>query len=483
MAEPYSKGRAQNLVTILAMDPIQGRVVAQLIEPELFEGPLRLIAERCVKFWKEQKTCPGAAHLQDLFSDIIDKPDSRQAAVYKRILRNMTVLSEGLNTEYVVSDLKATSRRQRMKSVLLKVAEIAQQESMDLGEGEDLLQEFLRSREFQFHKGTTLKDVDKVVDWLQSHFSEFSCGVDELDKKHIVPARGAVMLFIAPTRRGKSWFLCNVGKHALLLRKKVLHVTLEMGEEETMQRYYQALFSIPKHLEDIELFELKTDDAGKFESADSEIIKPDISFESKAIRKHLKQQINMDRARRLTDYLRVIRFAPRSLTMNQLRAYLDTLEATTGFIPDMIVLDYIGITSTDAKNHRISLGRIMEDFRAVCVERNAAGVTAQQSSKAGEEAFQVAITNVAEDWSLIGTADVALTFSQTSAERDRGLARLWVDKCRGERDNWGVIITQAYAMGQFALQGVQLNSAYKDYVMGLGHREKNDGEGGGDDDE
>lgn len=483
MADPYTRGQAQNLVTILALDPVHGKIVAQLLEPELLEGPLRLIAERCSKFWKDYKTCPGQAHLADLFTDITDKPDSRQATAYKRILRQMAVLSEGVNTEYVVRTLKATSRRQKMKSVLLKVAEIAQAENLDLQEGEDLLAEFLRAREFQFDAGTRLKDVDKVLDFLDQHFNEFSTGVEQLDKKNVVPARGAVLFFLAPTRRGKSWWLVNLGKQALLQRKNVLHITLEMGEEETMQRYYQALFSIPKHPEDIEIFELDTDEHGRFEHAKSEVIKPKVSFESKNIRKFLRKSINRNLVQRMSERLIVKRFAPRSLTCNQLRAYLDTLEAANGWVPDLIVLDYIGIMATDANNHRISLGRVMEDFRAVCIERNAAGATAGQSSKAGEESFQVKITHVAEDWSLIGTADIAVTFSQTSAERARGLARLWVDKCRGEADNWGVVVTQAYALGQFVLQSAPLGKAYTDYAQSLEKRAKDDDDDDGDEEE
>ena len=49
--------------------------------------------------------------------------------------------------------------------------------------------------------------------------------------------------------RGKSWFLVNVGVRICLKQpsKRVLHVSLEMSEMEMRQRYYQRLFSAPKH--------------------------------------------------------------------------------------------------------------------------------------------------------------------------------------------------------------------------------------------
>lgn len=482
-ADPYNRGQAQNLVTILALDPNHGKIVAQLLEPDLLEGPLRLISERCVKFWKKYKTAPGKAHLADLFSDITDKPDSRQATAYKRILRQMTILSEEVNTEYVVRTLQNTSRIQRLKGALLKAAEVAQRPDADAADVDAVLAEIARTREFQFDPGLKLTDIDKVLDYLESHFSEFSSGVKILDDKHVNPARGDVLLFLAPTRRGKSWFLSNVAKHGLLLRKNVVLFTLEMSGEQHMLRMYQNLFGLPRHAEPIELFELDTDERGRFTGASSVTVNPKVSLDSKNLRKFLKASLATPRVKRLHNRLRIARFPPRSLTVDQMRGYLDTLEASEGFIPDMIVLDYIGIMATDVKNHRLSQGRVMEDFRAVCVERNAAGVTAAQTSKQGEKAYQVKITHVGEDWSLVQTADVALTFSQTPAERARGLARLWVDKCRNEADNWGAVITQAYAMGQFSLQGAYLGREYDAYVEGLSKRasdEQDDAEDDGD---
>jgi hypothetical protein len=94
------------------------------------------------------------------------------------------------------------------------------------------------------------------------------------------------------------------------------------------------------------------------------------------------------------------------------------------------------------------------------VERNMAGVTAQQSSKAGVTSKYVAATDVAEDWSLIGTADRVLTYSRTAQEGKYGLARLYASKSRGDEDDFAILITQAYKVGQFVLDSVSLESKY-----------------------
>lgn len=473
--EVYSKPQIENLITILAHDATNGKIVARLIEPQLFEPLYRDIAERCIKYWKQFKTCPGV-HTADLFSDVLAKPDSRMAKPYQRTLRNMQLLSEGINTEYVLNTLRETKRWQLMKVALLKAAELTQKQGqIDIAEAEQVLSQFVRAREFQFNGGLRLGEVDRVLDYLSTHYNEFTTGVEILDREHIVPARGAVMLFLAPTRRGKSWFGINCGKNALLQRKRVLHVTLEMSEEEVGARYYQNLFALPKHKGGIEITTLEVDEHGRFAGrGEQEVFSPKVSFDGKAIGKTLRARLKFWQQRGMTEKLVIKRFPNHQMSMDMLRGYIDVLESTTGFTPDLIVLDYIGITKIDARDARGSLGRNMGEFRAVCIDYNAAGVTMQQSSKAGEKAYQVKIDHVAEDWSLIGTADMALTFSQTVEERRLGLARLWVDKARSEADNWGLVITQNYATGQFALQGAKLNRAYHRMVEELGTRAEED---------
>lgn len=461
----YGKGQQENLITILAHDDVNGKVVARLIEPELFEGELRTIAERCVTYWKKHGKAPGM-HTSDLFADILDDPKSRKAGTYKRILRNMELLVEGVNTEYVLNTLKTTHRVQRMKDGILKSAErLNAQQELALPEVEEMLADLLRAREFEFDRGLTLDDVDHVIDYLETHYSEFRTGIEAFDQRDIVPSRGTVMLILAPTGFGKTWMLIHLGKQALLQRKKVLHISLEMSAEEVMQRYYQALFSISKRREEIEVMRLMLDrETGELDDVGhTRILKSKLVFAEANIRKKLKARLKPLRARRFTGRLVVKRFPPRSLTMNGLRAYLDALEAT-GFVPDMCVMDYIGITKTNIDNHRITLGRVMEDYRAVMVERNMAGVTAHQVSKVGAEARVVKATHVAEDWSLIGTSDIAVTYSQTPAENVVGLARLFVAKARSEADKFGVVITQAYKVGQFMLQSARLDKKYWDYL-------------------
>lgn len=451
----------ENLLTLLAHDDKHGKLVAQ-INPDLFEGEYREVADRLIKFWKKHKRAPKA-HTADLFGDILDDKTDRRRKTYERILRGIDQLIQGINTEYVMTTMRNFTRLQTMKDSILKAAEqLNEADDTSIQTVEAMLSDLLKARTFDFDPGITLMDVDRIVDYLQMHYSEFRMGITMLDKLNIVPSRGATFLILAPPGRGKTWGMVHIGKHALLQRKKVVHFTLEMAGEETGQRYYQSLFSLSKRKEAFEIPRLGTS-RGMLRSIGKRIeVMPDFAFSDPEIRKKLRTEL-APWARRIPNLI-IKRFPPRSVTVDDIRVFLDGLEASTGFIPDMIILDYVGILKTDAKNHRISLGRQFEDFRALCVERAMAGVTASQVSKTGATSNHVRATHTAEDFSLIATTDVAVTYSQTETERRLGLARLFIDKARGERDKFELIITQAYDIGQFAIQSAPMDRVYLDYV-------------------
>jgi len=461
----------ENLITLLAHSDEYGKVIARLIEPVLYEGEYRTIAERCVDYWAKYNQAPGP-HTADLFHEILEDPNNRRASSLKRTLRMMADLAPSVNAKYVLQEARTFKRGVQLKSAILQSAEkINSKQEHAIGEIEELWNGILRARDVVFDPGMGLGDYDRVLDYLARKSSEFTTGVRLLDEHGIVPYRGALMIFVAAAKRGKSWWLVNLGKRAFLQRKKVVHISLEMSEEEVCQRYYQALFSITKReahmmvtrqkVKDDQLIGLVPGQATPEFYFDS----PDVRMELEARLEHFDQRL---------DSIKIKRFPPRGLTPNQLRGYLDNLELSTGFIPDLLILDYAGIMKTDVKNHRIELGRNVEELRAIGVERNIAVATAHQSSREGAKSQSIKSTHVAEDWSVIQTADIILTFSATENEKKLGLGRLYVANARDEEDEWGVIISQALSMGQFVLGP----SAYlkKEYWKFIKEEEGEDGE-------
>lgn len=469
----------ENIITLLAHDDLHGKVIANIINPALFEGDYRVIAERCVDYWKRHGQAPKF-HTDDLVADVLEDKSNRRAQTYRRILGNMMELKDHINTGYVIEQITTFTRMQRFKDAIIKSAEtLNRDQHIAVEEIEKLWNDLLRVREISFDPGLRLNQFETVLDYLENTVSEFVTGIREFDRWGVVPVRGQVMMFLAAAKRGKSWWLIHIAKLALMQRKRVVHISLENSAEETLQRYYQSFFAAPKDEEDeVVARTITRDEKGYLDDWHDEQVKPEFTMRDRNIREELEAHLGLLGTK--VENLIVKRFPTRGIDMRGIEAYLDNLEIVEKFIPDMVVLDYAGILKTDSRNHRIDLGRQVEEFRAMCTRRNVAGVTAHQISRAGAEALHTSSTQVAEDWSIIGTCDKILAYSSTNAERRLGLGRIKVSESRGTRDNFGVIITQSYVSGQFVIDSALLDDRYFEMLDDL--KEEMDGPVEDDDD-
>lgn len=463
----------EDLLTLLVHSDEHGKVVAGLVDPALFEGDYRVVAERAVDYWARYSRPPGP-HMADLLSDILEAKHDRRAATFRSILVEMLRLYEAINAKYVVDRTRAFVRMQRFQAAVLDSArKLNSQREVALPEVEEMWGELLRARDSTVDRGVSLNDTSKLVDFLRNQATEFNTGIPELDARGIAPMRGAVMLGIASTGIGKSWLLIHLAKMALMQRKRVFYASLELSEGELMARFYQAFFSVTERAlrEPMRVSMIEKDSFGRLSAFSREEITPEFSFDSPNLEDELEVRRSLMQGK--FSNIEIKRFATRGLTVAGLRGYLDQLESA-GFVPDVLILDYIGIMQTDAKDHRVSLGRMFEDFRGLCIERNVAGITAQQLNREAGKSARGGQTNVAEDWSLIGTADVCLSVNATSAEKRLGLARLFVEKSRRTRDRFGVLLTQNYDTGQFVLGSSPFEEARYDDLFGALSREDGD---------
>jgi replicative DNA helicase len=458
MADALTRTLQENLITLLCYDDEQGKIVANMLNIELMEGDYRMIAERAIEYWRQYEVAPSD-HTADLFANELEDKHNRRGNTIRRLLRAMIALSETVNTKYVMNQLRDHTRLQRFKSAIVESAEkINNIEQLALPEIEELWSNLLRTREMDFMAGTRLNDISKVLARLKELETDFRIGIPELDRRHIVPQRGKLLLIGGAAGRGKTWALIHIGKQALMDRKKVIHFSCEIDEEEVIGRYWQSIFSVSKRREPIDIteFEVSADELTGFER---KAYKPTFAIEDDTAGMELNSHWEHMGAKGKN--LIVKRFKPNELTANAIRAYLDTLEMVEGFVPDMMIFDYLGLMKKDPKNIRGSMSINCEELRGICIDRNLAGVTAHQLSKAGELAVIAKGTHLAEDWSIMGTCDTVITYSCTDLEFEYGLGRMYVAKARSDQDRFAIVITQSYKVGQFCLESMYLHRDYK----------------------
>lgn len=444
----------ENLLTLLCFDQKYASIIRHSITARVFESQVfRDIADKAIAFLEQFKV-PIGEHLADELEDILAGDDKRKATSYKRVLENLFLAKDHVNGEYAVSQLSKFVRQQNLKSSLVKAVEAIEDGRID--DAEVVLQAGLKSQVVTFDAGLSFTDVQHSLAFFDTQEHGILTGIEELDIRDICPRPAELYLVIAPPKRGKTWWLIQMGKFALLQRKKVLHITLEMADYRISMRYTQSFFSISKRQALIRTPKLIRED-GRVVDIDFEEIER-MTFADPDARKKIAGRINREFRRR--PELKIKQFPTGSLTISQLNAYLDGLERFHKFIPDVLIIDYPDLMKLNNDNLRAETGAVYKDLRGIAMERNIAVIAASQGNRTSSKAKILTDDMVAEDYSKIATADNVITYSQTPHEKKLGLARIFVSNGRNDEDKFSILITQAYAVGQFCLDSAMLPDDY-----------------------
>lgn len=454
----------ESILAALVFDESYGALIATQITPRYFDDSYRDIAERILGYRRRYGRPPGRAHLDDMFGKALE---GNRAPRLRRILFGLSALAEGLNAEYVAHRTQEFMRRQTLKGAIIQASALYQQGGTEpaLEDVEGILYKALRSRTESFEAGTFLDDTSKSLRFLEQAQTGWMLGIEELDRLNISLVPKELLLYIAPKGTGKTWFSVHCGKQALLQGARVCHISLEFREELTVGRYYQALFAGSRGGEKFNRSTLEFDSLDRLNGWKTRQATPRLDFNSpsgrRALRKRLKAWgLKLGR-------LVVKDFPSGRLTVSQLESYLDYLELTHKFIPQVLIIDYPDLMQIDRKNLRIDIGRTVVDLRGLAAERNCALVCPTQSNRSSLTARRVGSEMVAEDVTKINTADNVLAYSQTKAEALRGLARISVEHARNAMKGSTILITQSYQTGQYVIDSARMTPMYWDKLKAV----------------
>lgn len=144
-----------------------------------------------------------------------------------------------------------------------------------------------------------------------------------------------------------SWSLAAIGAHAAKQGKKVLHITLELLESYTLQRYDSVITGI--HFTDLKY---------NLESVESQV-------------SSIKGNIN-------------VKYYPsKRATINTIQSYVESLRGE-GFNPDMIILDYadkLKYTINAKSNDASDLGNLYDEVKGLAGELKVPIWTASQTGR------------------------------------------------------------------------------------------------------
>lgn len=207
---------------------------------------------------------------------------------------------------------------------------------------------------------------------------------------------------MGPAHSGKSMYLVNVGANLILQKYNVVHISLEMSEEITSQRYDMRLLGCTKD-------EFKTSQT--------------IENLKNLLDKHIGRVV-------------VKRYPSSSCTATDIGTYLKRVENAKGFKADALIVDYADIMRSSAKynDRRFELDTIYQELRNIGIEFGIPVITATQLNREGlKELSNGGILTeeyIAESYGIARHVDCAVTINATPQDNANNQSVIYVCKNR-----------------------------------------------------
>lgn len=471
--ERLSKDTQEQLLALLCYSDQHGSEVASVLDPEMFDSIYRTIATSVYRYRSQYKgKSPGFKNMPTLIASLPVRDEQVNAAndFHKKMKHDY----KGINPEFMVSVAAAFARRQYYRANVYKAGEELMKQEVNLTEVERLIHSMAKFQPRSVDLGMRLNDK-RALSFLDQKEEGLKLGIEPFDRRGLRMRPGTMLLYLAYKNSGKSWFCTHLARMAALQNTNVLHVTLEMSEEQVMMRYIQCLFglqqySVPmlrpsfiKHNGRASNWQTKMVEAELFDKNNPKLGRK--TLDNPKARRVLQEK--MTKFEHMTERIVVKGFPSGTMTMSMLENYLDQLSYNENFQPGMIIVDYPDLMKmSGGKDYRISIGENFVALRGLGQERHCAMVCPSQVNREGGTKHTVTSSNAAEDISKVFTADTVITYSQKRTEKQNYLARLLLNHSRDTEVGLEVAITQSYATGQYVLNAMLMGADYQARITG-----------------
>lgn len=209
--------------------------------------------------------------------------------------------------------------------------------------------------------------------------------------------RGEVGIMIAGPGRGKSTFLVNTAANAYVTGHNVLFVTLELNERTVGRRMDMRLTGLPNPT-------------------------------PTQVRQRLHAIKAISNGRMIIKY-----FPPRKMSLTDLNNYLDQLKMTRDFIPDMVIVDYLGLVKPmrEFKEQKyLEAEEVVQELRGLGTERKFVAWTAHQTHRGSRNKERVDAEDIAGSYGIMNPCDILLSLSATQEQIGSNRANLNIVKNR-----------------------------------------------------
>jgi len=403
---PFISDIEESLLKAFMQDRVLWVDFKDHVLPEYFNNPANTKLFKIMKvFFDKYLDFPTAAQCLDIAKR--KKYDDKTVTKIKKVYETEDLKKK--EVDYLRTECTQFIQNNKIKNALLESVDLMEKPRKDIEEKKEdyfLIKQRMEdavSWNPEVKLGTDITDAEKRYEELQQIMST-AVGSPWKELNKLIGGgvfAKELTLVGSSSSVGKSIFLDNYATHSWRdLNKDTLMITLEMSEVRKGQRM------------DAEMHNINASD---------------ILF-------HKDDIIDYYRNNSFNKKLVIKEFPTGSVSINHLKQYVYQLELYTGFIPEIIFIDYLDIMNPSYRtnNDYDDQGRTAVELRGWAIEREIPIVSATQLNRA---ALRIPIEDLGEDtladsWKKMMTADTLIFLANTPEERIKGKINLKIGKAR-----------------------------------------------------
>lgn len=399
--ETFDLDLQQKIVALMAQDAIFLSQAHDHVKPFYFDSEVLVDLSRIlVDFFRKYRTNPPQHILERLVTELLKKHKRLDKDVYYNTVDELYADSLP-ERDYIADVVFEFIQFQALRNVFLDGVDLLQRKDFDkIRQLMDKALSVSRNR----NVGLDYFDPDSME--ARIHFQEaskVSTNLPELDK-YLGGGLGAgeLGIMLGAPNSGKSIMLTILGAGAVRLRKKVLHISMEMSDHKVALRYDMNLMRMSKQ-----------------------------ALKDRAIAEIQEQLLLIQRTHKSN--LHIKQWPTRGATVGDIKAYIEYMK-TNKFSPDLLLVDYAAImkpTSQREGRHQ-EIEEVNEELRGLGGELMLPVWTVAQTNRTGVNKPVLTIEDLGESFAQSKVADVIPAICQTKKEYDEKVMRLYLAKNRDD---------------------------------------------------
>ena len=456
----------RHILTAMIVDKtVLGRISSKWNRNMFRSRWANLIASWCVGFYNKYEKAP-ANQIESIYERWVEKTEDKELVnVVEKFLNSLSEEYEELekesNSDYIID----MAGRYFVQVQLERLADNIQDQvasggveeayglvssfnkiEMGVGEGIDVLQDKEAMKE-------AFRDKQEPLIIYPGALGDFF--KDSLE-------RDALIAFMGPEKRGKSFWLQDIAFRAITQRRKVAYFEAgDMSQNQVMRRFMTRAAVHPifpgtiKYPTSIEIIR---------DGEEKEII---IDSDKKRFKRGLSwkkakkacQRIMTKKIRTKQTYFKLSCHPNSTLGINTIKSILQDWEREN-WIPDIIIIDYADILDMTYRGMegRECINETWKRLRGLSQTHHCLVVTATQADAASYKKDTISRSNFSDDKRKLAHITGMVGINATAEEKEQGVMRLnWVALREGEFSEYRCV----YVVGCLALANPAIKSCFE----------------------